>query len=167
MPARPRFRAFLRSRSGDAEAALPAAPRARRRPPPATLRRERRALLRLREERIRDLGGLVLEMFRQDSFRETLLFERAAEIATMEERLRELDLLLDGRRPYAARCLCGAPLLAGSHFCANCGRPVAAHAGAGCAACGHALAADASFCPACATPVEAAAAAPQRASDAT
>src|SRR2546423_11584697 len=38
--------------------------------PYTTLFRSRRALLRLREERIRDLGGLVLEMHRQEAFRE-------------------------------------------------------------------------------------------------
>lgn len=116
--------------------------------------------MRLREERIRDLGGLVLEMYRQDSFRETLLYEQCAEIAAMEERLRELDVLLEGRRAPAARCTCGAPLLFGSRFCANCGRAVRDHGPRACAACGHTLAADARFCPSCGTPAEATAAAP-------
>jgi hypothetical protein len=79
----------------------------------------------VREERIRDLGGLALEMYRQDSFREHLLYEQCAEVAAIEERLTEVDLLLDARRPPAARCECGAPLFWGSRFCSNCGRPVA------------------------------------------
>jgi hypothetical protein len=107
------------------EAAAP--PRARRRaaPAPGELRRERRRLLRLREERIRDLGGVVLEMYRRDSFRESLLDELCAEIVALEERLRELDLLLHARRPPTARCECGAPLFWGARYCASCGRAVA------------------------------------------
>src|SRR5688500_853653 len=91
-----------------APAPEPAPPRARRRvaPPAAELRRERRGLLQVREERIRDLGGVVLEMYRQDAFREGLLIELCAEVAAIEERLRELDMLLDARRPPAARCEC-------------------------------------------------------------
>jgi hypothetical protein len=111
-----------------APAPEPAPPRARRRvaPPAAELRRERRGLLQVREERIRDLGGVVLEMYRQDAFREGLLIELCAEVAAIEERLRELDMLLDARRPPAARCECGAPLFWGAHFCPSCGRQVAA-----------------------------------------
>ena len=49
----------------------PPTPRAVRRalPPAGQLRRERRALLQLREQRLRDLGGLMLEMYRRDQFR--------------------------------------------------------------------------------------------------
>ena len=145
--------AFRRSRSNGAEHQLPPAQTVRRAAPPiAQLRRERRALLHLREERLRDLGGLMLEMFRRDVFNESLLYEQCAEVAQLEERLRELELLLEIRRPPAARCACGAPLLARSRFCANCGRPVGEHPVPTCAACGHALAADAAFCPACGTP---------------
>ncbi|MBD0329872.1 MAG: hypothetical protein ICV64_07195 [Thermoleophilia bacterium] len=102
-------------------------PRGQRRaaPPVRELRRERRALERLREERIRDLGGLVLEMYRQDSFREHLLDDQCAEVVAIEERLMEVDLLLQARRPPAARCECGAPLFWGARFCSHCGRPVA------------------------------------------
>ena len=82
-------------------------------------------LERLREDRIRDLGGLVLEMYRQDSFREHLLYEQCSEVATIEERLSEVELLLGARRPPAARCECGAPLFWGARFCPHCGRPVA------------------------------------------
>src|SRR6266542_1324038 len=53
-------------------------------------------------------------------------------------------------RAPPARCACGAPLVWGSHFCANCGRPVAATPPViGCARCGSALAADAKFCAVC------------------
>jgi hypothetical protein len=106
-------------------------PRPRRRPaPPASeLRRERRALLRLREQKLRDLGGLALEMYRRDRFREDLLLERCAELIGLEARIHELDVLLGSARrapgvPKTARCACGAPLLWGSRFCATCGRPV-------------------------------------------
>ena len=106
-------------------------PRPRRRPaPPASeLRRERRALLRLREQKLRDLGGLSLEMYRRDQFREDLLLERCAELIGLEARIHELDVLLGSTRrapgvPATARCECGAPLLWGTRFCATCGRPV-------------------------------------------
>jgi hypothetical protein len=106
-------------------------PRPRRRPaPPASeLRRERRALLRLREQKLRDLGGLSLEMYRRDQFREDLLLERCAELIGLEARIHELDVLLGSARrapgvPATARCECGAPLLWGTRFCATCGRPV-------------------------------------------
>jgi hypothetical protein len=105
-------------------------PRRRPAPPPSELRRERRALLRLREQKLRDLGGLSLEMYRRDRFREDLLLERCAELIGLEARIHELDVLLGAAQrapgvPQTARCECGAPLLWGSHFCATCGRPIA------------------------------------------
>ncbi len=123
------------------------------------LRRERRALLRAREERLRDLGGLMLEMYRRDQFRQDLLVERCEELIALDERLRELDTLLAAavsvrRAAPPARCTCGAPLTAGSHFCANCGRPVTAAAPVvACTNCGAAISADAQFCAACGRPV--------------
>ncbi|HEY8103773.1 MAG TPA: hypothetical protein VIE18_04605 [Gaiellaceae bacterium] len=114
-----------------------ATPRPRRHAPPASeLRRERRALMRLREQKLRDLGGLSLEMYRRDSFREDLLLERCAELIGLEARIHELDVLLGTVRPApgtprTTRCECGAPLLWGSRFCANCGRPTAARAAGG------------------------------------
>jgi hypothetical protein len=119
------------------------------------LRRERRALLRVREDRLRDLGGLMLEMYRRDQFRQDLLVERCDELIALDERLQELDTLLAvsvSRRRAAppARCACGAPLVWGSHFCANCGRPVAASPPVvACTSCGAAVAADAKFCASC------------------
>jgi len=90
------------------------------------LRRERRALLLLREERLRELGGLTLEMYRRDHFNEALVVERCAELVAIEARVGEIDALLAGarglRRRSAAICSCGAPLLIGARFCPSCGR---------------------------------------------
>jgi hypothetical protein len=123
-------------------------------PAPGALRRERRAMVRAREERIRDLGGLMLEMYRRDRFRQDLLVEQCLEVITIEERLREIDSLLEAamtarRQGLGVRCECGAPILWGSHFCANCGRPVGEEPVVSCPSCGNALAADARFCPSC------------------
>jgi hypothetical protein len=111
--------------------------------------------LRERDDRIRDLGGIVLEMIRRDEFREDLVYEQAAELIALEDRLHELEALLAAtttvrRSPPPARCACGAPVLWGSHFCGNCGRPVGETIVA-CSACGHALPADARFCASCGT----------------
>jgi hypothetical protein len=135
--------------SGDAAGT---APRRRPLPPPGRLRRERRALVRQREERIRDLGGLVLEMYRRDDYRQELVDERCAELAALDERLYELDALLrvaSARRRPAARCACGAPFMWGSWFCGTCGRPVGEPGGIVCETCGSALQVDARFCPVC------------------
>jgi hypothetical protein len=97
----------------------------------------------------------MLEMFRRDQFRQDLLLERCEELVALDERLLELDTLLavavSARRPApAARCACGAPIVWGSHFCANCGRPVAAApAVVSCAGCGAPMPAEAKFCAAC------------------
>ena len=122
---------FRRSPALDA-ASQPATPRAVRRalPPAGKLRRERRALLLAREERLRDLGGLMLEMYRRDQFRQDLLVDRCIELGQLEERLAELDALLAavvsrGKTRPSARCECGAPIFWGSKFCAQCGRAVA------------------------------------------
>src|SRR5918995_3343501 len=89
-----------RFRRRPADAAPQAAPQAPampqgRVPPPGALRRERRALVRTREERIRDLGGLMLEMYRRDQFKQDLLIEQCQEVISLEERLREIDELLE------------------------------------------------------------------------
>ena len=129
-------------------------------PTPGQLRRERRALLRVREERIRDLGGLMFEMYRRDQFRQDLVVAQCEELTGLDSRLRELDSLLaaantGGRRAgTTARCLCGAPVIWGSHFCANCGRAVGEAPVVACAQCGHPLPAEARFCAACGSAVE-------------
>jgi hypothetical protein len=127
----------------------------RRAPSPGALRRERRAILKAREERIRDLGGLTLEMYRRSSFRDELLIEQCREIVALEQRLHELDAMIDSiaaarRAPTA--CECGAPIPWGSHFCANCGRPAGEEAIVACKGCGHPLPADAAFCASCGRP---------------
>jgi hypothetical protein len=130
----PLLRRLLRQAPVSDGTASTSPPRRRRPPPPPNeLRRERRALLRLREQKLRDLGGLSLEMYRRDRFREDLLLERCADLIGLEARIHELDVLLGVVRaspaaPRTARCDCGAPLLWGSRFCASCGRPVTAGA---------------------------------------
>src|SRR3954471_14665317 len=106
---------LIRRRSGEAEGISP------RRPHAGLLRPERRMLLRAREDALRDLGGLLVEMYRRGGFRDDLLAERAATVVGIDARLAEIDALLHGSRRLA-RCECGAPILRGSRFCPNCGR---------------------------------------------
>ena len=114
------------------------------------LRRERRALLKFREERLRDLGGLLLEMFRRDRFREDLVRERCQELLEVDDHLAAIDSLLglSWTLPEPARCACGAPLGEDARFCAACGRSVGP-APRQCAACGNGLTEDAAFCTRC------------------
>ncbi|HLM36398.1 MAG TPA: zinc ribbon domain-containing protein [Gaiellaceae bacterium] len=116
-------------------------------------------IVKAREERIRHLGGLTLEMYRRTSFRDELLIEQCREIVALEQRLHELDSMLDAvamARRAPATCDCGAPIPWGSHFCANCGRPVGGEPVVACDGCGHPLPADASFCASCGRSAEAA-----------
>jgi hypothetical protein len=111
---------FLRrQRAAGAEPPLEGAPR--QRPHAGLLRRERRTLLQARESLLRDLGGLMVEMYRRDDYRDDLLAEACADILAVDDRVAEIDELLGARRG-APHCTCGAPILAGSHFCPNCGR---------------------------------------------
>jgi len=127
------------------------------RPPAANLslvRRERRALLRERERRIRDLGGLLLEMYRRDQFREDLIVEHCAQTMGVENRIHELEAILarghSRQSASAPHCACGAPLLFGARFCASCGRPTdLGNTGELCARCLQPLAPGAGFCPNC------------------
>src|ERR671934_268669 len=113
--ARPPLLARFR-RKERATASVQGAPPPRRPlPHPGQVRRERRALVRVREERLRDLGGLMLEMYRRDQFRQDLLVERCDELITLDERLQELDTLLAAavsvrRAAPPARCTCGPAL---------------------------------------------------------
>ena len=100
-----------------------------RQPPAPTatdLRRERRALLLLREERLRDLGGLTLEMYRRDHVNPELVVERCSELVAIEARVSEIDALLARARGLRSRagsiCECGAPILVGARYCPSCGR---------------------------------------------
>jgi Double zinc ribbon len=109
-------------------------------------------IVKAREERIRHLGGLTLEMYRRSNFRDELLVEQCREIVALEQRLHELDSMLEAvaaARRAPTTCDCGAPVPWGSHFCANCGRPVGGDAVIACRGCGHPLPADASFCASC------------------
>ena len=114
----------------EAGAAAPHAPRhrqaraSRERSPPRATR-----ALRLREQKLRDLGGLSLEMYRRDRFREDLLLERCAELIGLDARIHELDVLLGSangarRGPHDAVRVWRTALWA-SRFCPSCGRPVA------------------------------------------
>ena len=105
---------IFRRRNHDAEGITP------RRPQPGVLRRERRALMKAREDALRDLGGLLVEMYRRGAFRDDLLSERAAGIVGIDARLADIEELLHAGRKVP-RCECGAPILRGSHFCPNCG----------------------------------------------
>src|SRR5262249_35288422 len=96
-------------------------------PPVRELKRERKALLEVREERLRDLGGLALEMYKRDRFNAGLVVERCAELVAIEARVQGIDSLLDGtaripRGGGGAVCICGAPILLGARYCATCGR---------------------------------------------
>jgi Double zinc ribbon len=125
-------------------------------PPAGVLRRERRVLGRVREDKLRDLGGLILEMYRRDRFREDLLSERCNELLGLDARLHELDEMIAAarRRIPAGRCDCGAPLPWSSHFCPNCGRPAGDRPVIACAECGHPLPGDARFCASCGAAAE-------------
>jgi hypothetical protein len=108
---------LLRRRANEVAGVAP------RRPHPGMLRRERRALLKARQDALRDLGGLLVEMYRRGGFRDDLLAERCAVVVGIDARLAEIESLLHAPR-NVPRCECGAPILRGSHFCPNCGRPL-------------------------------------------
>ena len=63
----------------------------------------------------------MVEMYRRNDYRDDLLAGACAEVIGIDDRLFEIeDLLEAGRRP--AQCMCGAPILVGARFCPNCGR---------------------------------------------
>jgi|SRR5438094_6102585 len=88
------------------------------------LRRERRSLRKLRDVRLRDLGGLMLELYRRGAFREDLVAEQCAQLIGIDDRLATIDAALS-RSGVDRRCACGAAILRGSRFCSACGRAVA------------------------------------------
>ena len=114
-------------------------------PPPGVLRRERRTRSRHAEERLRDLGGLMLEMYRRDQFREDLLLG-ALRRAPGDRRApaRARSMLAAARRgaprPDAARA---ARRSRGLALLPELRPPVGRCAVVACAECGHALPGDA------------------------
>jgi hypothetical protein len=112
------------SREPELEGAAP------RRPHAGLLRRERRALLEAREELLRKLGGLMVEMYRRNEYRDDLLAEVCADVLGIDSRVAEIDELLSDRRQAPQCATCGTPILRGSHYCPNCGRDFTAPVGA-------------------------------------
>jgi hypothetical protein len=110
---------LLRRRADPTEGLAP------RRPHAGLLRRERRALAKARVDALRELGGLLVEMYRRGSFRDDLLAERASVVVGIDARLAEIEDLLRARGT-APTCVCGAPILRGSRFCPSCGRDLTA-----------------------------------------
>lgn len=92
------------------------------------LRRERRSLLQIRDERVRDLGGLIFEMFRQNRFNDALVRERCSELVDLDRRLGEIDDMLRAatHRTPIRRCECGTEIPPFSRFCPGCGRELVA-----------------------------------------
>jgi Double zinc ribbon len=126
----------------------------RRASTPNVLKRERRALARERAQLVRDLGGIVYEMYRLDRFRVELVTDRCRTLASIDDRIDEIDTLLASSGRRGPRCECGAPIPWGSHFCQNCGRATGPRPVVACARCGAPLPADVRFCGSCGTPVE-------------
>jgi len=59
------------------------------------LGRQLRELDEVREERLRDLGGLAVEMYKRDRFVGSLLWTRAAAIAAIDDEARLVQRGLD------------------------------------------------------------------------
>ena len=90
------------------------------------LLRERRSLAAAREERIRDLGGVLLELYRRGESRDELLRTMCDEIVGIEQRLHEIDGEVTGTGTAEGpvlRCVCGTPIAWDADVCENCGWP--------------------------------------------
>lgn len=119
----------------------------------------RKRLVAARESTLRDLGGLMLEMYKRNRFREELLLDKCEEVLAIEVEIAHVDQRLfqlapptgSGQRPIG-RCECGVPILPGQNFCGVCGRSFGTLTQArNCAACGTGLRAADAFCPTCGT----------------
>jgi rRNA maturation endonuclease Nob1 len=97
-------------------------PEPARRPHAGLLRRERRALLDAREELVHKTGGLMVEMYRRNEYRDDLLAEVCAEVLGIDARVAEIDVQLADRRHAQVCTSCGATVTRGSHYCPTCGR---------------------------------------------
>src|SRR4051794_8606379 len=112
---------FKRQRPAEnAEGKPPAPSRRRYLPPPSRLRRERRALLRYREERVRHLGGVMPEMYRQGDPPPDVLPGQGAAIVALEDRVRGVDRPpaagTGGSRGGVRSSRWGTPLHSGARF---------------------------------------------------
>lgn len=101
-------------------------------PERAKLRRRLRHLRTLREVQLRDLGGLVLDLYKFRETRNDLLLPRLEEVRTTDRELRELEAVLDDRRPLrelrepgiGGKCpKCDAYVGTSASFCSRCGAP--------------------------------------------
>lgn len=103
----------------------------------AALRRERKALLERRQEAVYHLGGLAFELYRRDLLREEVMQLRAGELASLDDRVRRIDAVLQDRVERrrtrrteitgpAGQCLvCRSPFDDGARFCSSCGARLA------------------------------------------
>lgn len=127
--------------------------------PSGPLHERRRRLVSAREATMRDLGGLMLEMYKRNRFREELLLDKCEEVVAIEVEIAHLDQRLfqlttpnaGGQRPIG-RCECGAPIHPGQNFCAVCGRGFATLTqNRTCERCGNGLRPGDAFCSTCGT----------------
>lgn len=123
------------------------------------LQERRRRLVASRDTTLRDLGGLMLEMYKRNRFREELLLDKCEEVLALEVEVAHIDQRLfqlsvpntAGQRPIG-RCECGATILPGQNFCAVCGRGFATLTQKrSCARCGSGLRPGDTFCGSCGT----------------
>jgi hypothetical protein len=96
------------------------------------MRRRLRKLVRIRDAKLRELGGLVLEMQRLGRENAALLKERAAELQAIDDEARALagalgeekdleEVLAAGITGACAEC--GALMSTDDRFCSRCGTP--------------------------------------------
>ncbi|MBC7462211.1 MAG: zinc ribbon domain-containing protein, partial [Thermoleophilia bacterium] len=123
----------------------------------APLHERRRRLVAARESTLRDLGGLMLEMYKRNRFREELLLDKCEEVLAIEVEVAHVDQRLfqlappnaAGMRPIG-RCECGASIHPGQNFCGVCGRSFTTLTQArACTTCGSGLRAGDQFCGTC------------------
>jgi hypothetical protein len=136
------------AKSGTGERVSPAA---------APLHDRRRRLVGAREATLRDLGGLMLEMYKRNRFREELLLDKCEEVLAIEVEIAHVDQRLfqlapgntAGQRPIG-RCECGSPILPGQNFCGVCGRAFGTLTQPRtCSRCGSGLRVSDSYCATC------------------
>jgi len=90
-------------------------------------------LARERDARIRDLGGLTLEMVRRERLNPDLLAAKAGSILELERLVAEIEAPPEEAAAASAPeshgteilCACGWALEPGARFCSHCGRPTA------------------------------------------